>query len=442
MSGIDLRFVDLGLDVRPPEDLIAQVSAQAKPIALVSGPGAAELSRWSVFAMLPVTTTSELLVAEAFARAAEPGAPPFTLDDTIPFLTGAIGYVSYDLGWAFAARPRTPRPHPLGLPHAWFGLYDAALLRDRRDGRTWMVHRESADASVAALRALAKDAMPSVELAGRLEGGLIPGVPPATHKARIREARGLIAEGEVYQVNLTYPLEGRFVGDARAAFGRLCRSAPPFAACLTLGETHAIVSASPECFIALDEPSQIVRTYPIKGTRGRGRTSEEDGREARALLASAKDRAEHLMIVDLLRNDLGRVAAANGVRVPDLCYIESFPTVHHLTSRVEARLPGGTPPARLFRSLFPGGSITGAPKLRAMEIIDRLEGSARGVYTGSVVAWGPQGMMASIAIRTGEIVDGNIRIGVGGGIVFDSDPEAEWEETQLKAQAITEALTG
>ncbi|NJK88835.1 MAG: hypothetical protein HC923_05145 [Myxococcales bacterium] len=187
---------------------------------------------------------------------------------------------------------------------------------------------------------------------------------------------------------------------------------------------------------------RLASTYPIKGTRARRRDVVQDELQKRELLASEKDRAEHLMIVDLLRNDLGRDALPGGVSVPSLAYLESFPTIHHLTSQVMAEFRAGTTTTQIFEALFPGGSITGAPKLRAMEIIDDLECDARGVYTGSILALSPLGAVANIAIRTAEIVRGEVRFGVGGGIVSDSDPDTEWHETEVKAVALTNALLG
>jgi len=275
-----------------------------------------------------------------------------------------------------------------------------------------------------------------------LQATLTPRVPRAEHERRIRRALELIADGEVYQVNLTLPLVGRYVGDPRAAFLRLTEAPaipPPFAAYLGVSPSRAIVSGSPECFFTWRRDG-FARTYPIKGTSPRSPDLDRDQREAARLLASEKDRAEHLMIVDLLRNDLGRLARAGGVDVEAAAYLESFPTVHHLTSRIAARLEPGLGAAEVFRGLFPGGSITGAPKLRAMQIIDELEADARGVYTGSIVAMGPLGTVSNIAIRTAEIVDGALRLGVGGGIVYDSDPGSEWAECEVKARAMSAAL--
>jgi anthranilate/para-aminobenzoate synthase component I len=181
--------------------------------------------------------------------------------------------------------------------------------------------------------------------------------------------------------------------------------------------------------------------YPIKGTRPRARDEAVDRALAEELSGDEKERAEHLMIVDLLRNDLGRIARIGSVGIDGLSYVESFPRIHHLTSRVVATVESGARASDVMSALFPGGSITGVPKLRAMEVIDRLEARPRGVYTGAIMYASPSGhARASIAIRTAQIARGEIVLGVGGGIVADSKPDREWDETVLKSRALCEAL--
>ena len=220
-------------------------------------------------------------------------------------------------------------------------------------------------------------------------------------------------------------------------------SPAPFAAFLGLGEGAAVVSASPERFLRLGADGRV-ETRPIKGTRPRRADAAADAAEARALLDSAKDRAENLMIVDLLRNDIGRVCAVGSVRVPVLCGLESFASVHHLVSVVEGRLAPGRTAVDLLRACFPGGSVTGAPKVRAMEIIAELEPARRGPYCGSIAWLGADGGMdSSIIIRTLCIgASGRVAAQAGGGIVADSDPAAEHEESLTKAAALLRALDG
>jgi para-aminobenzoate synthetase component 1 len=229
--------------------------------------------------------------------------------------------------------------------------------------------------------------------------------------------------------------------DAWGLYRRLrARNPAPFAAYLDTGEAQ-IVSASPERFLELR--GRRVETRPIKGTRPRGASPEEDRRLGKELSASGKDRAENVMIVDLLRNDLSRVCRDHSVLTPEICALESFATVHHLVSTVTGELRPGLDAVDLLRATFPGGSITGAPKIRAMEIIAELEPTRRGPYCGAIGWLGADGWMdTSITIRTFAIKDGQVAFQAGGGIVADSEPAAEYEEALAKARALIEALKG
>jgi aminodeoxychorismate synthase component I len=414
-----------------PAAVLAHATPEDRPFALISGRGDPALSGWSYAGLEPIDEVGSLAEACAAVMGLECEGPA-------PFSGGAVGYVGYDLGWAHQARPRVPRPDPLGMRPARFLIYDAIYARNERTGEGYVLGQPGSErrcrrlAEATGARAKAPE--------GGLEGELAFGVDPELHRARILRVKERIERGEVYQVNLAHPLLGEYRGSPIAAFLRLMASPPPFAAYLGLGEGGAIVSASPECFFDLDARRGVLRTYPIKGTRPRSADRGNDLRSMRELAEDEKERAEHLMIVDLLRNDVGRVAQVGGVSVEGLAYVESFPTVHHLTSCVAGRAPGADPQA-VMKALFPGGSITGAPKLRAMEIIDELEGEARGVYTGAIGYLTAGGSMrASIAIRTAQIADRRLRFGVGGGIVADSDPDREWEETMLKARALERAL--
>jgi para-aminobenzoate synthetase component 1 len=258
-----------------------------------------------------------------------------------------------------------------------------------------------------------------------------------SYRAAIHRALEYIAAGDIYQVNLSQRFEAPFAGDPFEAYLELRRRSPaPYAAYLNLPEVR-VLSSSPELFLKLDPQTRMVRTRPIKGTRPRGATGAEDAALAAELHASAKDRAENVMIVDLERNDLGRVAEIGSVEVTGLWDLESYANVHHLTSTVSARLREGLGAVDLLRATFPGGSITGAPKIRAMEIIDELEPTARSVYTGAIGRFGFDGSVdLNIAIRTALITQGRAYFQAGGGIVADSDPDAEYEETLHKASAM------
>jgi para-aminobenzoate synthetase component 1 len=216
------------------------------------------------------------------------------------------------------------------------------------------------------------------------------------------------------------------------------RNAAPFAGLFDVGDA-VVASASPERFLRVE--AGAVETRPIKGTRPRGTSADEDGARAAELLHSAKDRAENVMIVDLMRNDLGRVCQYGSVRVPAVCRLESYRYVHHLVSEVRGRLRDGLGPVDLLRAAFPGGSVTGAPKVRAMEIIAELEPSARGPYCGALGYIGFDGTMdTNILIRTFTMSRGWVQFPVGGGIVADSDPQGEYEETLHKAEGLLRAL--
>ncbi len=379
--------------------------------------------------------------------------------DAPPFLGGLVGYLGYDLGHALERLP-TLAIDDQGLPPLRLGLHDWVVAWDRRSGAAWLGGR-----------ALDGDAH---GLARRLDGvharltdpaarSSPPAAPPEhdvplrfrsslsrdAYEAGVTAVREHIASGDIYQANLTRRLETPFEGDPWTPYRRLRTGDPSlFSAYLDLGPSpetgrpRALLSASPEPFLAVD-PHGEVASDPIKGTRPRGRNRAEDRRLACELLTSAKDRAENVMIVDVLRNDLGRVCAPGTVRVPRLCRLERTAAVQHLVSTVTGRLAAGRDAFDLLASSFPGGSITGAPKIRAMEILERLEPVRRGPYTGALGWIGPDGaMQTSILIRT-FVVDGRrLTLHVGGGITWGSVPAAEWDETVAKASGPLGAIDG
>ncbi|HRZ08992.1 MAG TPA: aminodeoxychorismate synthase component I, partial [Gemmatimonadales bacterium] len=294
------------------------------------------------------------------------------------------------------------------------------------------------------------------DIAGRLRGSApaiaaptVVGIsPPEFHSGFTRDeylraverVRQYILAGDIFQANLSQRFEAPWPGDPFDFYRRLTAVNPaPFAAYFQ-GTGFAVASASPERFLRVD-PDGRVETRPIKGTRRRGETPAEDRRLADELLASEKDRAENVMIVDLLRNDLSKVCQPGSVEVPALCALESHPTVHHLESIVTGRLEEGRTAADLLRAAFPGGSITGAPKVRAMEILAELEPVARGVYCGAIGWMSVTGAMdTGIAIRTVTLQDGRATFHAGGGIVADSVPALEYQETLDKAAGIRSAF--
>jgi para-aminobenzoate synthetase component 1 len=255
----------------------------------------------------------------------------------------------------------------------------------------------------------------------------------------ILRAKEYLAEGEIYQVNLSHAIdvEGRW--DPLTLFRRLMERHPArFGAYLPL-EDHSVLCASPERLVRLE--GRRAETRPIKGTRVRPRDRGEDRRAAEELSRAAKERAENVMIVDLARNDLGKVSVAGTVRAEEICRVETLPSVHHLVSTVTGRLRSDCDGMDLARALFPGGSMTGAPKIRAMEIIDELEGTERGIYAGSVGYFSFQGDLdLNIVIRSLILREGAARLQVGGAILAESSPEAEYQETLDKARPILDLL--
>ncbi|MEK7678988.1 MAG: aminodeoxychorismate synthase component I, partial [Deltaproteobacteria bacterium] len=255
----------------------------------------------------------------------------------------------------------------------------------------------------------------------------------------IKKAHEYISNGDIYQLNLSHRLKIPWHGDGFSLFAALLDKRPsPMNSYIDFGDFE-LISNSPERYLRADAKS--AETSPIKGTRPRGNTPDEDALLVKELLSSEKERAEHVMIVDLERNDLGMAAEKGTVEVPDFCKIETFAGLHHLVSTVKARLRADTGPIGCLKAMFPGGSVTGAPKIRAMEIIAELEKTPRGIYTGCIgwIDFSSRLDMA-IAIRTAVYKDNALYLNVGGGIVADSDPEAEYEETLLKAKDFLDIL--
>jgi len=260
-----------------------------------------------------------------------------------------------------------------------------------------------------------------------------------SYRATVLRAKQYIAAGDIYQVNLSQRFQCEVEASPPEVYLALRESNPaPYGAYLDIGDAQ-ILSTSPECFLNIHDRHVVTR--PIKGTRPRGKTATEDARVAAELLASPKDNAELVMITDLERNDLGRVCEFGSVRVSELVRVETYATVHHLVSTVEGTLRRDVSHVDCVRACFPGGSITGAPKIRAMEIIDELEPHARGVYTGAIGFLGFNELTRlNIAIRTVVYQDGRLTFHSGGGIVSDSEPDAEYDETLVKARGILNAI--
>ena len=391
-----------------------------------------------------------------YRSAPVPGLPPFQ--------GGAAGLFGYDL-----CRHIEKVPKPLFADFSWPDLavnfYGWVLAFDHQTGGAWLITTGFPRRELRAFQALAQRRQhwvlaqldqkpprprrfprlaaataapaPSYPVPG--QPGLFSNFSAAQYQAVVARAIKYIHAGDCFQVNIAQRLFTPLRDHPLSLYGRLRAGNPaPFAAYFDLGH-HAIVSASPERFLRLDQGQ--VQTRPIKGTRPRGQTPGDDLAAAAELLASAKDRAENVMIVDLLRNDLGRVCDFGSVKVKSLCQLESYRFVHHLVSGIEGRLRPGLDAIDLLRAAFPGGSVTGAPKVRAMEIISELEQTARGPYCGCLGYLGfDGGCDTNLLIRTMVLGGGLAQFSVGGGIVADSEPRKEYEETWHKAQGLLQAL--
>jgi para-aminobenzoate synthetase component 1 len=360
----------------------------------------------------------------------------------IPFAGGALGYWSYDLArrWISLPERTLDAEH---LPEMAVGLYDWALVVDHHLGTTQLVSSRRHPQTAPWLQRFAQQLLSASEC--RPEADFRVTLPVhfnfsrAGYDAAFNTVQRYLHEGDCYQVNLAQRFSARAEGDALNAFLALRQISPaPFSAYLGLPQAK-ILCASPERFLHVSDGR--VETKPIKGTRPRGAGAEDDAARIADLRCHPKDRAENLMIVDLLRNDLGRCCIPGSVRTPTLFAVESYVNVHHLVSTVTGQLAAGQDALSLLRASFPGGSITGAPKQRAMQIIEELEPHRRGVYCGSIGYVGYDGNMDSnIAIRTLIVSGGEIRGWAGGGIVADSQADAEYQETLDKAAGMLELL--
>jgi para-aminobenzoate synthetase component 1 len=364
-----------------------------------------------------------------------------------PFSGGACGYFSYDLkdhiepfGRALLKR----RGKGLDMPYSIMGLYDPLFVYCHKDNTGHVVsasrNEKRFERFCVALRnaegasksiAMASGSAKAVSFTSNLTKG--------DYIRAVQKAQDYISRGDIYQINLSHRLSIKWDGDALSLFKGLLDSAPaPFSSFLDFG-AFQIISNSPERLLKIEKG--IAETMPIKGTRPRGKDMEEDQRMIKGLKSSPKERAEHVMIVDLERNDLGRICEPRTVEVKEFEALRTYPHLHHMVSTVAGRLKKGIDQAGALKAMFPGGSVTGAPKKRALEIIDELETVPRGVYTGGI-GWMDFGgdMDIAMAIRTAVHSKGALYLSVGSGIVADSEPSEEYEETMVKARDFFKAL--
>jgi para-aminobenzoate synthetase component I len=444
-----LLFLDSAAD---PDRLGQHSFLAADPVAVIRSKGTGES---------PALEQVRGILERQRTRAV-PGLPPFQ--------GGIAGFLAYDYG-AVLERLPSPRHDDLHLPDAALGAYDWVIAWDHGAGRAWLIStglrgdgdRSTSSASERLAWIKRQLVAPRTGARGHAGWGGAGGKPAPSYPLRddpgtgiglrssfthrgyldaVERVRDYILAGDIFQANLSQRLEAPLEEDPWRLYRRLREvNAAPFAAYLEF-DGVAVASASPERFLRVDGGGWV-ETRPIKGTRPRGLSPLHDAALSRALWDSEKDRAENLMIVDLLRNDLSRVCAPGTVRVPELFAVEGYRTVHHLVSTVVGRLAPGRDATDLLAAAFPGGSITGAPKIRAMEIIAELEPSRRGIYCGSIGYLSLTGAMdTSIVIRTLVAAGGRVTFSVGGGIVADSEPESEYQETLDKARALITALAG
>lgn len=440
-----------------PPLVTERLAVGVDPLCLASDPratGALALTvrGWSVVLAEPVTAVHSTAELAEVARRCGWRAPAARADGDPPFVGGAAGYLADEAATGLLGLPPDPRPPTAPLPPVWFGVYDTAVCVPPAGGPAWLVAAELPGLSRRPARERIRDLRAWVAEAGhvdtalstwpeRTEGAGAPrwSLPEADHAAAVRAAKEWIAAGDLYQLNLTVQCAVDWPGPGTLLARRLWAASPDaeHAAYLRLPGGTQVVSVSPETFLRTD--GDRITTRPIKGTRPRGHDPDTDAGMARALQCSGKDRAEHVMIVDLERNDLGRVCEPGSVTVDELLALERHPTVWHLTSTVAGRLREDAGFDDVVSATFPSGSVTGAPKRMAVERIRALEPVRRGVYCGAlgVVSRGLTDF--SVGIRTAVVAGGVASYGTGGGIVADSEPGAEWAEARDKAAAFLRA---
>ena len=451
------------------EGTFATLVDDPHPFWLDSSSQDATMGRWSFMGSCPFlvlkTFGTNIFVTEQGETTKTVGDPFVALrnslnrfslnrnNSSIPFLGGAVGFFSYDLGRMVEDIP-DQTIDDIHTPDIFLGFYHTVLAIDHQENRTYIVAsglpeehgkaRNKAAADIAEFKAQIFQSVAPLSdpwLEPDIKGSDIgTHFTQASYCQAVERVREYIMAGDIYQANMTQRFNAPLRMPPYQLYRRLRHVNPaPFAAYLDCGDDLKVLSSSPERYLLLD--GNKVETRPIKGTLPRGKTPQEDLENKKKLLSSIKDQAELIMIVDLERNDIGRVCAYGTVRVPEPIVLEEYATVFHLVSTVCGELAPGKDAVDLLKATFPGGSITGAPKIRSMEIIEELEPVRRGIYTGSIGYIGFDGRVdLNIAIRTLVNKDDQVYLQAGGGIVFDSDPVLEYEETLHKAKALFKSL--
>ena len=370
-------------------------------------------------------------------------------DESIPFTGGVVGYFGYDAGHFIENLPNTVE-HDVNLPIIQAGFYTWAIISLHKTKQTFLmctpwctdelkssiISRHQSYIETAQALDLTSNKSNPFSLKQRFESNM----SEAEYRSKFEQVQAYIQAGDCYQVNLAQRFSSPYSGDTFNAYQSLRKSCPtPFSAFMEIDKLGSVLSHSPERFLQVNQGQ--VESKPIKGTRARGQTPAEDEALAQELLSSTKDKAENLMIVDLLRNDMGRTCDTGSIKVPKLFALETYPNVHHLVSTVIGSIQDKNKHFNVFKHSFPGGSITGAPKIRSMQIIDELEPHERSVYCGSIAYFSLNGQMdSSITIRSLVADQDNIHCWAGGGLVADSQCQEEFTETFTKVTRLTHTL--
>ena len=367
---------------------------------------------------------------------------PALSDPRVPFAGGWFVYCGYELAAEIEPTLALPRAADDALPTAAAVRVPAAILRDHARGEAWLVCESGAAASIPAIHADLAAAAPRPDATGALTDGAPLEDDPARYLAAVARARRYVYDGDVFQANLSRAWRGRLRdgADAIDCYRRLRAHNPaPFAGLMRWSDAVTVASSSPERLVRVTGPR--VETRPIAGTRPRGADAAADAALLAELVAHPKERAEHVMLIDLERNDLGRISRYGSVVVDEMMGVESYATVHHIVSNVHGALRADATPGAVIAATFPGGTITGCPKVRCMEIIAELEAEPRGAYTGSFGWLAHNGDMdLNILIRTLTVSGRAFELRAGAGIVADSVPERELDETRAKASGLLRAL--
>lgn len=443
----------------PLRNLFPLISHLSHPVLLESSYSHPEIGRYSILAAQPYlifkARAGKITVETCKGKILISGNPLEILKDVwltsipvgnenleLPFVGGAIGYFSYDLKDYIEKLPSLA-VDDLKAPLLYLGFYSWAIVSDHLRKKTFLVVTEKSSLSSEEIIKILKKRtthVPSKNIKAKADKGFKSNFTKKKYLEAVNKAIDYIYAGHIFQVNLSQRFQTDLYSNPFQVFSRLQEINPsPFAAYLNFSEL-SLISSSPERFLLL-EPNGVVETRPIKGTRPRSKDRIADKKLVDELIKSSKEKAENLMIVDLERNDLGKVAKVGTVKVEKLFKVESYSTVHHLVSIIKAQLREGLNQFDLLQATFPGGSITGAPKVRAMEIIEELEPTKRGPYTGALGYLSFNGRMdLNIVIRTVMVLENQAFFQVGGGIVADSQPELEYEETLHKGKALFKVL--